>query len=82
MQAIFCRRMLSSTLATTRKSWPTMQASMGTARDYGLAPPVGQVLHDAANGYGGFASLIYNRTPHDQLRLVTQLRAGLLPDSL
>ena len=26
------------------------------------------------NGYGGFASLIYNRTPKDQFRLVTHLR--------
>jgi hypothetical protein len=31
-------------------------------------------LHDAANGSGGFASFIYNRTPSDQFRLVTQLR--------
>ncbi len=46
----------------------------GNRSDYGLAPPVGQVLHDATNGYGGFASLIYNRTPKDQFRLVTQLR--------
>ncbi len=46
----------------------------GNRSNYGLAPPVGQVLHDAANGYGGFASFIYNRTPKDQLRLVTQLR--------
>ena len=46
----------------------------GNRSDYGLAPPVGQVLHDAANGSGGFASFIYNRTPSDQLRLVTQLR--------
>jgi TonB dependent receptor/Carboxypeptidase regulatory-like domain/TonB-dependent Receptor Plug Domain len=47
----------------------------GNRTDYGLAPPVGQVLHDAANGYGGFSSLIYNRTPQDQLRLITQLRS-------
>jgi outer membrane cobalamin receptor len=47
----------------------------GNRSDYGLAPPVGQVFHDAANGYGGFASFIYNRTPQDQLRLITQLRA-------
>ncbi len=47
----------------------------GNRTDYGLAPPVGQVLHDAANGYGGFASFLSNRTPRDQLRLVTQLRA-------
>jgi len=46
----------------------------GNRSDYGLAPPVGQVLHDASNGAGGFASLIYNRTPKDQLRLITQVR--------
>jgi TonB dependent receptor/Carboxypeptidase regulatory-like domain/TonB-dependent Receptor Plug Domain len=47
----------------------------GNRSDYGLSTPVPEVLHDAANGYGGFASLIYNRTPKDQFRLVTQLRA-------
>ncbi|WP_263366572.1 TonB-dependent receptor [Edaphobacter bradus] len=46
----------------------------GNRSDYGLSPPVGQVLHDAANGYGGFGSFLYNRTPQDQFRLVTQLR--------
>ena len=46
----------------------------GSRSSYGLSPPIGQVYHDAANGYGGFASFIYNRTPADQLRLVTQLR--------
>jgi hypothetical protein len=46
----------------------------GNRSDYGLAPPIGQVFHDATNGYGGFASLIYNRTPKDQFRLITQLR--------
>lgn len=50
-------------------------ASMnGNRSDYGLSPPVEAVHHDAANGYGGFASFIYNRTPKDQLRLITQLR--------
>ncbi len=47
----------------------------GNRSDYGLSPPVSQVRHDAANGYGGFGSLIYNRTPKDQLRLITQLRS-------
>jgi outer membrane cobalamin receptor len=42
--------------------------------DYGLAPPIGTVHHDATNGVGGFASLLYNRTPQDQLRLIAQLR--------
>jgi hypothetical protein len=46
----------------------------GNRSDYGLSPPIGQVFHDATNGYGGFASFIYNRTPKDQFRLVTQLR--------
>jgi len=46
----------------------------GSRTDYGLAPPVPQTLHDATNGYGGFASFIYNRTPKDQFRLITQLR--------
>ena len=46
----------------------------GNRSNYGLAPPVAQTLHDATNGYGGFASFIYNRTPKDQFRLITQLR--------
>jgi hypothetical protein len=46
----------------------------GNRSNYGLAPPIGQIFHDAANGYGGFASFIYNRTPKDQFRLITQLR--------
>jgi len=47
----------------------------GNRSDYGLSTPIGRVFHDAASGYGGFASLIYNRTPKDQFRLVTQLRS-------
>jgi hypothetical protein len=47
----------------------------GSRTDYGLAPPISQVHHDAANGYGGFTSLIYNRTAQDQFRFVGQLRA-------
>ncbi len=46
----------------------------GNRTNYGLMPPVPQPYHDAANGYGGFSSLVYNRTPRDQLRLVSQLR--------
>ena len=46
----------------------------GNRSDYGLSAPTGVVVHDAANGYGGFGSFILNRTPKDQLRLVTQLR--------
>ncbi len=46
----------------------------GSRSDYGLAPPTGKALHNATNGYGGFASFIYNPRPKDQFRLVTQLR--------
>ncbi|MGA2438356.1 MAG: TonB-dependent receptor [Acidobacteriaceae bacterium] len=50
-------------------------ASLNANRsDYGLAPPIGRVLHDSNNGVGGFASLLSNRTPKDQLRLIAQFR--------
>ena len=47
----------------------------GNRSDYGLSPPVARVYHDAANGYGGFGSLIVNRTPQDQVRVIGQVRA-------
>jgi outer membrane cobalamin receptor len=40
----------------------------------GLQTPTSAVIHDAANGYGGFGSLIYNAGSKDQLRFVAQLR--------
>lgn len=46
----------------------------GNRTNYGLMPPIATPYHDAANGYGGFSSLVYNRTPRDQFRLVSQLR--------
>jgi outer membrane cobalamin receptor len=46
----------------------------GNRSNLGLQPPIGKVYHDAVNGYGGFGSFIYNRTPQDQFRVVTQLR--------
>jgi hypothetical protein len=46
----------------------------GNRSNYGLQTPIGQVFHDAENGYGGFASFIYNPNPQDQFRLVTSLR--------
>ncbi len=57
---------------TDRFAW---YASLnGNRSDFGLDPPVAQVIHDAENGYGGFTSLIFNATPNDQLRLVSSLR--------
>jgi hypothetical protein len=46
----------------------------GNRSDYGLQTPIGQVFHDAENGYGGFASFIFNPDAKNQFRLVTSLR--------
>ena len=46
----------------------------GNRSNYGLQTPIAQVFHDAENGYGGFASLIFNPDSKNQLRLVTSLR--------
>jgi len=46
----------------------------GNRSNLGLQPPVAQVVHDAANGYGGFGSVIFNADPSNQLRFVTSLR--------
>ncbi len=47
----------------------------GNRSNYGLQPPIETPIHDASNGYGAFASFIYNHDPHNQMRLVTQARA-------
>ena len=50
-------------------------ASVGGNRtNLGLQTPTSAVIHDAANGFGGFTSLIYNADSQDQLRLVAQIR--------
>jgi hypothetical protein len=46
----------------------------GNRSNYGLQPPIGQVVHDAENGYGGFASLMFNASSSNQFRLVASLR--------
>ena len=46
----------------------------GNRTDLGLQPPVPQVVHDAANGIGGFGTLIFNVDPSNQLRLVSSIR--------
>src|SRR2546422_9051432 len=46
----------------------------GSRTDLGLQTPTPAVLHDAANGFGGFTSLIFNLDPQNQLRLVAQAR--------
>ena len=46
----------------------------GNRTDLGLETPTTAVIHDQANGYGGFTSLTYNVNAENQLRLVAQLR--------
>jgi outer membrane receptor protein involved in Fe transport len=46
----------------------------GNRTNLGLEPPTSAVIHDAANGMGGFTSLIYNVDSTNQLRFVGQVR--------
>jgi outer membrane cobalamin receptor len=46
----------------------------GNRSNLGLQTPIGEIFHDAVNGYGGFGSFIYNANSKDQFRLVTSLR--------
>jgi hypothetical protein len=46
----------------------------GNRSNYGLQTPIPQVVHDAVNGYGGFASFIFNPDSKNQYRVVTSLR--------
>ena len=46
----------------------------GNRSNLGLQPPTPQVIHDAENGLGGFATLVFNVDPKDQLRLVVSSR--------
>src|ERR1700694_2818834 len=46
----------------------------GNRTSLGLQTPTSTVFHDAANGFGGFTSLIFNLDPQNQLRLIAQVR--------
>jgi len=46
----------------------------GNRSDYGLETPGPDVLHDRALGFGGMATLVYNRDASNQFRFVTSLR--------
>jgi len=47
----------------------------GNRSNYALETPIADVFHDAENGYGGFATFIFNPNPSNQFRLITSLRA-------
>ncbi len=46
----------------------------GNRTDLGLETPTSAVIHDRANGFGGFTSLMFNLDSRDQLRFVSSLR--------
>ncbi|HKV04506.1 MAG TPA: TonB-dependent receptor [Candidatus Acidoferrales bacterium] len=46
----------------------------GNRSNLGLQTPIGQIVHDAENGVGGFGSLLFNLDSKNQLRVVTSLR--------
>ena len=46
----------------------------GNRSNYGLQTPIAQVYHDAENGYGGFASFMFNLDPKNEFRAVASLR--------
>ncbi|MGD0648485.1 MAG: TonB-dependent receptor [Acidobacteriaceae bacterium] len=46
----------------------------GNRSAYGLQTPIPQVVNDAVNGFGGFASFIFNPDAKNQYRVVTSLR--------
>ena len=46
----------------------------GNRSAYGLQTPIPQVVNDAVNGFGGFASFIFNPDAKNQYRFVTSLR--------
>jgi hypothetical protein len=46
----------------------------GNRSNYGLQTPIPQVVHDGADGFGGFASFIFNSDPTNQIRAMASLR--------
>ena len=46
----------------------------GNRSNYGLQTPIGDVVHDAENGFGGFTFLLFNPNSTNQFRLVASLR--------
>jgi outer membrane receptor protein involved in Fe transport len=57
---------------TERFAW--LGSLSGYRTDLGLETPTIDVKHDLAAGLGGYGSLIFNKSPADQLRLVTSIR--------
>ncbi len=48
----------------------------GNRSDLGLAAPTPEIIHDQTSGLGGFASILYNPTAANQLRVVASLQSN------
>jgi Carboxypeptidase regulatory-like domain/TonB dependent receptor len=57
---------------SAKTAWYT--SLTGSRSNYGLAPPVVAIYHDATNSESGFVSVMRNQTPKDQLRFTGQIR--------
>jgi hypothetical protein len=62
------------TLASHTERFAYYVGLNGNRSDFGLETPGPAVIHDRGDGFGGFGSFIYNRSPQDQFRLVTAIR--------
>jgi hypothetical protein len=56
---------------TERQAWYV--SLNGNRSAYGLQTPIAQTVNDAANGFGGFATFIFNPNAKNQYRLITSL---------
>src|SRR5215475_5644500 len=57
---------------TERFAW--LGSVSGYRTDLGLETPTTDVVHDLGAGLGGYGSLIFNKSPNDQVRLITSVR--------
>ncbi len=73
-QEISIRPTTSLVAEATRQRFAYYASVNGNRSNYGLQTPIPQVYNDAENGYGGFASFIYNRDSNNQFRVVGSLR--------
>ncbi|MGH9469510.1 MAG: carboxypeptidase regulatory-like domain-containing protein [Terriglobia bacterium] len=46
----------------------------GNRSDLGLSTPTPEIIHDQESGLGGFASVLYNASPENQIRFIAAFR--------
>jgi len=73
--AISTRPTISFRSATTPEKFAWYASLNGNRSSEGLQPAIPIPVNDHESGFGGFSSLLYNRDPADQFRLVIQARS-------